>query len=132
MSARASESYGQHGVSWVDRLGVWLSQRAIRRWLPPGSALDVLELGCGYRAKLLVGLRDRLRRGVGVDFQIDPALRELAPFEFHEGPIEQTLPLHDQIKSPFGNFIGAPHADRIPGLGGEPDGFFERKNPPDG
>lgn len=92
MSARATEAYGQHGVSWVDRLGVWLSQRAISRWLPPGNALEVVELGCGYRAKLLVALRPRLRRGVGVDFHVDPNLQTLAPFTFFEGPIEETLP----------------------------------------
>ncbi|MDR3404293.1 MAG: class I SAM-dependent methyltransferase [Chthoniobacter sp.] len=92
MSARAHEAYGQHGVSWVDRFGVWLSQRAIRLCLPAGDALEVVELGCGYRAKLLVALRDRLRRGVGVDFQIDPALHGTAPFTFFEGPIEDTLP----------------------------------------
>jgi len=89
---RSQEAYGQHGVTWVDRFGVWLSQRAIRRWLPAGNQLEVVELGCGYRAKLLVALRDRLRRGVGVDFHVDPTLRELAPFTFFEGAIEETLP----------------------------------------
>lgn len=92
MSARSCEAYGQHGVTWVDRFGVWLSQSAIRRWLPAGGRLDILELGCGYRASLLVGLRDRVRRGVGVDFQVDPALRDLAPYSFLEGSIEESLP----------------------------------------
>jgi len=91
MSTRADEAYGQHGVSLLDRFGVWLSQCAIRKHLS-GTDLEVLELGCGYRAKLLVALRDRLRRGVGVDFHIDPSLRDLAPFTFFEGPIEETLP----------------------------------------
>jgi len=92
MSDRAHEAYGQHGVSWVDRFGVWLSQRAIRKCLPAGNQLEVVELGCGYRAKLLVALGDRLRRGVGVDFHIDPGLRGHARFTFFEGPIEETLP----------------------------------------
>lgn len=92
MSARAGEAYGQHGLSWVDRFGVWLSHRAIRRNLPPGNQLEVIELGCGFRAKLLVDLQDRVRRGVGVDFKIDPALRDLERFTFFEGPIEETLP----------------------------------------
>lgn len=91
MSDRAHEAYGQHGLSWVDRLGVWLSQSAIRRHLPARNDLEVIELGCGYRARLLTGLRDRLRRGVGVDFQVDPALHTIAPFDFHEGPIEETF-----------------------------------------
>ncbi len=89
---RAHEAFGQHGLTWVDRFGVWLSQGAIRRHLPAGGNLEIIELGCGYRARLLVGLRDRIKRGVGVDFQVEPALHALDAFTFHEGPIEETLP----------------------------------------
>lgn len=92
MSQRENESYGQNGLTWVDRFGVWLSQRAIRRWLPNRNDLSVIELGCGYRATQLIALGDKLNRGVGVDFKIHPELYNLAKFEFHEGPIEQTLP----------------------------------------
>ena len=92
MSERATESFGQHGVTWVDRLGVWLSQRAIRRRLPAGNELQVLELGCGYRATQLLALRDRLKHGTGVDFRIAPELHGAAGFSFYEGAIEETLP----------------------------------------
>jgi SAM-dependent methyltransferase len=92
MSERATEAYGQHGVTWVDRFGVWLSQRAIRRWLPDGGALRIVELGCGYRATQLLALRDRMQAGVGVDFKIAPELRAAPGMEFHEGPIEDALP----------------------------------------
>ena len=92
MKTRAQESYGEQGVSWVDRVGVWLSQRAIRRHLPARDDLEILELGCGHRAKLLTDLNDRIRRGVGVDFHIDPALLAWERFTFHQGSIEETLP----------------------------------------
>jgi SAM-dependent methyltransferase len=92
MKARDQESYGQRGLTWVDRFGVWLSSRAIRGRLPPGDRLRVLELGCGYRATQLLALRDRLEEGVGVDFRIAPELQALRGFSFHEGPIENTLP----------------------------------------
>ncbi len=92
MSARAHESYGQSGLTWVDRFGVWLSQRTIRRCLPARNDLAVVELGCGYRATQLLALGDRIQRGVGVDFSIAPELRQLPKFQFHEGPIQQTLP----------------------------------------
>lgn len=92
MSGRAQESYGQHGVTWADRFGVWLSQRAIRRHLPPGNAVDVLELGCGYRAAQLVALRDRVRTATGVDFAIAPELRADPKFSFVEGPIDAAWP----------------------------------------
>jgi SAM-dependent methyltransferase len=51
----------------------------------------VLELGCGYRATQLVALSPRLKRGVGVDFQLAPELASLAKFSFYEGTIEETV-----------------------------------------
>ena len=92
MSLRADESYGQRGVTLVDRLGIWLSRRAIHRHLPGHNDLEVLELGCGYRATQLIGLEPKLKRGIGVDFQIAPELQTLQKFTFHQGTIEETLP----------------------------------------
>jgi SAM-dependent methyltransferase len=89
---RPHESYGQRGITWVDRFGVWLSQRAIRKWLPRRNDLAVLELGCGYRATQLVALADRLERGVGVDLTIAPELKSHPKLSFHEGTIEDALP----------------------------------------
>jgi SAM-dependent methyltransferase len=92
LSNRERKPYGQEDLSFVDRLGVWLSQRAIARELPSGSDLEVLELGCGYRAVQLVALNPRLKRGVGVDFRLAPELANLEKLRFYTGPIEETLP----------------------------------------
>lgn len=92
MCARSDESYGQGGLTLVDRFGVWLSQRALRRHLPGRSDLEVLELGCGYRATQLIELEPLLQRGIGVDFKIAPELKERAGYTFYEGPIEEALP----------------------------------------
>ena len=92
MSDRTEQSYGQHGLTFVDRLGAWLSQRAIRRHLPKRSNLEVLDLGCGYRATKLIRLGPLLKRGVGVDFQLAPELRGLASYNFHEESIDDALP----------------------------------------
>jgi ubiquinone/menaquinone biosynthesis C-methylase UbiE len=71
---------------------VWLSQRAIHRHLPNRNDLEMLELGCGYRATQLIALEPKLKRGIGVDFQIAPELQALKKFAFHQGAIEQMLP----------------------------------------
>ena len=92
MSSRMGQSYGQEGLSLADRFGVWLSQRAIRRHLPRRDNLEALELGCGYRAAQLIALKPKLKRGVGVDFQIAPELHALEGFTFLEGTIEEALP----------------------------------------
>jgi SAM-dependent methyltransferase len=92
MSGRAEESYGQVSLSPVDRFGVWLSQRAIRRSLPAGKKLDILELGCGFHASQLRSLKGRLQHGTGVDFRISPELKQADGYSFHEGSIEDVLP----------------------------------------
>jgi SAM-dependent methyltransferase len=92
VSPRAHESFGQRGLTFVDRAGVWLSQRAIHRYLPNRNDLEVLELGCGYRATQLIALQPKLKRGIGVDFQIAPELQTLERFTFHQGPIEEIVP----------------------------------------
>ena len=92
VNTRTHEAYGEQRLTFVDRAGVWLSQRAISRHLPKRSDLEVLELGCGFRANQLMALGPRLQRGIGVDFRVAPELRTLEKFTFHEGTIEETLP----------------------------------------
>jgi SAM-dependent methyltransferase len=92
VSPRAHESYGQHGLTLADRLGVWLSQRAIRRHLPGRNDLEVLEFGCGYRATQLVALEPKLKQGIGIDFQIAPELQSREGFTFYQGTIEEIIP----------------------------------------
>lgn len=92
MTARTDEAYGQKGLTFLDRAGVWLSQRAISRHLPKRADLRVVELGCGYRATQLVAMAPYLKAGVGVDFRLAPELAGLEKFTFHQGTIEETLP----------------------------------------
>jgi SAM-dependent methyltransferase len=92
LNTRTHQAYGQQSLTFVDRAGVWLSQRAVLRHLPERAGLEVLELGCGFRAAQLVALEGRLKHGVGVDFQIAPELRAREKFTFYEGTIEETLP----------------------------------------
>jgi len=92
VSLRGHESYGQRGLTLTDRAGVWLSQRAIRRYLPSRDDLEVLELGCGYRATQLIALKPKLKRGIGVDFQIATELHMLEKFTFYQATIEEILP----------------------------------------
>jgi SAM-dependent methyltransferase len=92
LSNRAGKSYGQDELSFVDRLGVWLSQRAIAAELAGNNNLEVLELGCGFQALQLVALTPRLKRGVGVDFQLAPELASFENLSFYLGTIEENLP----------------------------------------
>ena len=63
-------SYGQDRLTPIDRLGVWLSRRPIEAVIHRYQKPAVLDLGCGYEAKLLRSLSGRIRSGVGVDVSI--------------------------------------------------------------
>lgn len=85
------ESYGQAGLTVVDRLGVRLSLRAVRRHLPAGPA-DVLDLGCGYDARILHALGGRVSHGLGIDVRVSDAARAGGRLAFREGTIEAVVP----------------------------------------
>jgi SAM-dependent methyltransferase len=90
------EAYGQRGLTLVDRLGVYLSRRAILRHLPQRDDLDVLDLGCGYHATLLQALLPHVRRGVGVDLHVASELKQVARLAFIESALETVLPGFDE------------------------------------
>lgn len=87
-----AESYGQHGLTIVDRLGVWLSKRPIERVIARYNHPAVVDLGCGYEAKLLRQLEPKIASGVGVDVSISPSARSASPkLSFAEQPIEEVV-----------------------------------------
>ncbi len=87
-----SESYGQRGLTPVDRFGVWLSRRKIMKSIPMVPSLMILDCGCGYHAEMLSTPEPGIRRGVGIDISIDPALKSEGGLEFIESTLENALP----------------------------------------
>lgn len=85
-------SFGQGGLSMVDRFGVYLSKRAVMRHLPRGDSLAAPDLGCGYEAALLSSLSSRIQSGVGIDVKISEAIRQSPKLTFVESSIEDALP----------------------------------------
>src|SRR4029079_1836736 len=84
-------SYGERALSSVDRLGVWLSLRALRRDVDWSARPRVLDLGCGYEATLLRALRPRIGAATAVDVSLSPALGADGVRAI-EAPIEAALP----------------------------------------
>lgn len=85
------ESYGQEGLSPIDRFGVLLSERSIMRVIRKYHQPAVLDIGCGYHALLLRGLASTLSRGVGVDMRVSDEARATPHLTFYEQPIEEVL-----------------------------------------
>ena len=95
-SSGRSVSYGQaRELTLVDRFGVYLSARAVRRYLrsaPSSRKPSVLDLGCGYHASMLRALEPDIARGVAVDVALSPDLAESGKIETLESPLDEALP----------------------------------------
>lgn len=92
MTAPRSRSYGQDGnLTPVDRLGVWLNARAVRRHVDPtGRRLG--DFGCGYHAPLARAMLPSAQEVVLVDVALAGDLSELPGVSACEGPLEDVLP----------------------------------------
>lgn len=87
-----SSSFGQHrAASPVDRLGVWLTNVAVRRHARFDGA-RVADLGCGYEATLVRSLLPRIDRAVLVDVALAPDLHQHPKLTVIEASIPEVLP----------------------------------------
>ncbi len=84
-------SYGQDGLTVIDRLGVYLSRRPVLNVVRQYDQPAVLDIGCGHGARLLCDLAPSIKHGVGIDVQISKAAKDIPQLTFYEKPIEQTL-----------------------------------------
>jgi len=91
MSESRHESYGQQGLTLVDRFGVYLSVRPVTNVIARYSNARILDIGCGYHARLLQGLAPRIGTGVGVDVSINPGLRAHPKLQFVEQSAEDAM-----------------------------------------
>jgi SAM-dependent methyltransferase len=84
-------SYGQdRDPSAVDRFGVWLSARAVRRHATLDGA-RVADIGCGYHARFARSVADRAASVILVDVALDPALEREPKVTAVEATVEEAL-----------------------------------------
>jgi SAM-dependent methyltransferase len=94
MTAARDEAFGQgHALTPVDRFGVWLSARQIRRWIPSFRGRRVADLGCGHQATFARTILDEVERAVLVDVALASDLKAHPKVEAHEGPLPEALAL---------------------------------------
>jgi SAM-dependent methyltransferase len=53
----------------------------------------LMDLGCGYEARILQRLERYMKQGIGLDFEVSGKIRENPKFLFYEGDIISRLPL---------------------------------------
>src|SRR5262245_24571359 len=85
-------AYGQgHQPTMVDRFGVWLSARQIRRYAGSMAGKEVGDFGCGYDAALIRTVLPELKRAVLVDSALAADLKGLPNVQAIEGTLPDVL-----------------------------------------
>lgn len=85
-------SYGQaRPHTPVDRLGIWLSGRAIRQHLPPLADRRIGDFGCGYRATFLETVLDEVAEAVAVDVSLADEVKAHPKVRAIEEPLPGAL-----------------------------------------
>lgn len=90
--AARARSFGQDGrLTAVDRFGIWLSGRAIRRHVKSFADLRVGDFGCGYDARFMRTVLDEVREAVLVDVALAPDLAAHPRVRAIEGRLPDAL-----------------------------------------
>jgi SAM-dependent methyltransferase len=91
-STDRTRSFGEgYAPTPVDRFGVWLSARQIRRFVPSFAGLRVADLGCGYEASFARTILDEVERAVLVDVSLAPDLKAHPKVQAIEGVLPDNL-----------------------------------------
>jgi SAM-dependent methyltransferase len=91
-SAVREASFGQkHDPTLVDRFGVWLSARQIRRFVPSLRGLDIADLGCGFQATFARTVLDEVNSATLADVALAEDLKQHPKVRAFEGELQKTL-----------------------------------------
>src|SRR5262245_48592349 len=90
-------AYGQgYQPTVVDRFGVWLSARQIRRYAGSLAGNRIGDFGCGYHAAFIRSVLPQLQQAVLVDSALAADLKSLPSVMAIEGTLPDAL---DQVPS---------------------------------
>lgn len=88
-------SFGQgYSLTAVDRFGVWLSARQLRRHVTTFKGKRLADVGCGYHAAFARSVLDEVESAVLLDVAVEPALGALPQVRLIEGLLPRAL---DQV-----------------------------------
>jgi SAM-dependent methyltransferase len=85
-------AYGQHRpLTPVDRFGVWLSARALRKHVTNFAGLRLGDFGCGYEARFVRSVLDEVGHATLVDVALAPDLKSDPRVTVVEGALPDAL-----------------------------------------
>jgi len=85
-------SFGQdHAPSVVDRFGVWLSARQIRRFIPSFRGKEIADLGCGFQAVFARSVLSEIGKVILVDTAVAADLKDHPKVQVIQGGLPESL-----------------------------------------
>jgi 2-polyprenyl-3-methyl-5-hydroxy-6-metoxy-1,4-benzoquinol methylase len=91
LTVRAKAFAQDYDPSVVDRFGVWLSARQIRRWVPSFTGKRVVDVGCGYHATFARTILGEVQQAALLDVALAPDLVAHPRVKALVGPLTETL-----------------------------------------
>jgi SAM-dependent methyltransferase len=92
VTAQRDASFGQgYAPTPVDRFGVWLSARQIRRFIPDFRGRRIADLGCGHDAAFTRTVLDQVEEAVLVDVALAEDLKTNPKVRAIEGGLPESL-----------------------------------------
>jgi SAM-dependent methyltransferase len=92
LTTSRDQSFGQgYSPTIVDRFGVWLSARQIRRWVPSFAGKRIADLGCGYHAAFTRTVLGEVEEALLVDVSIAPDLKAHPKVKTIEGGLPESI-----------------------------------------
>ena len=85
-------SWGQQtAFSVMDRFGIWLSERQIRKRVAPFRGKRIADIGCGYHAVFVRKILHEVAHATVLDLALSNELKAKANLTAFEGPLPETL-----------------------------------------
>jgi SAM-dependent methyltransferase len=92
VSPERTSSFGEgYAPTAVDRLGVWLSGRQVRRFVPSFRKKDVADLGCGHQATFARTVLDEVASATLVDVSVAADLKAHPKVRAVEGGLPEAV-----------------------------------------
>lgn len=86
------DAYGQaHSLTVVDRFGVWLSARKLRRSVGGFRGKTIADFGCGFNASFARTVLDDIERAVLCDIALAPDLKTNSKVTAIEGMLPESI-----------------------------------------
>jgi 2-polyprenyl-3-methyl-5-hydroxy-6-metoxy-1,4-benzoquinol methylase len=92
-NARTASFGEEHSLSAVDRFGNYLSLRSLKKWLGDPSGKRIIDVGCGFDARLVRPVIAETEHVTLADVSLSPTLKEIANVTCIEGLLPESLDL---------------------------------------